>query len=56
MRIEVFDDLYDATLFIETEAEMQYRSDGYFKAELIRTDDGRWRVGLTLERQMEFDV
>lgn len=54
MRIETFDDLYDATLFIEVEYE--FNKDNYFKAELYRTDDGRWRVGIITEAQMEMDV
>lgn len=53
MRIETFNDLYDATQFIEVEAEYY---DEYFKVELIKLEDGRWRVGITYERQMELDV
>lgn len=54
MRIETFDDLYDATQFIETEAE--FNKTDYFKAELFWTPDGRWRVGIIYEAQMELDV
>ena len=50
--IEVFNDVYDAILFIETNAESSNHEE-YFKAELLRLDDGRWRVGLVLERQIE---
>jgi hypothetical protein len=51
--IKVFDDLYDAVLYIETEAEQSYRSEEYFKAELLRTPDGRWRVGFITKAQLE---
>lgn len=51
MRIEIFDDLYDATQFMEVEAD--FNQTDYFKAELYRTDDGRWRVGVITERQKE---
>lgn len=51
--IKTFDDLYDATSFIETEAEQAFRSETYFKAELLRTADGRWRVGLYSGGQIE---
>lgn len=50
--IEVFNDVYDAILFIETHAETSDKED-YFKAELLRLDDGRWRVGLMFKQQME---
>lgn len=55
MRIETFDDLYDAILFLETEAEhTSYYV--YFKAEIFRTEDNRWRVGIITETQMELNV
>lgn len=50
--IEVFTDVYDAILYLETHAESSDHED-YFKAELLRLDDGRWRVGITYERQLE---
>jgi hypothetical protein len=50
--IEVFNDLYDAILFMEVEAEFKH---DYFKAELLKLDDGRWRCGITTERQHEFN-
>lgn len=48
--IKSFDDLYDAILFLETEAE---RGDEYFKAELLKTSDNRWRVGIITEAQID---
>lgn len=51
--IKVFDDLYDAVLYIETEAEQSYSNSEYFKAELLRTSDGRWRVGFITNAQLE---
>lgn len=48
--IEVFNDLYDAILLIEVEAEFKH---DYFKAELLQLEDGRWRVGISYERQLE---
>ena len=56
MIIQTFDDLYDATQVIEVEAEQAYRNQSYFKAQLYRTWDGRWRVGIITEDQMELDV
>lgn len=53
MKIEVFNDLYDAILFLEVEAEAYH---DYFKAELLKTDDGRWRVGVITSRQMELHL
>lgn len=50
--IEIFNDVYDAILYLETHAEMSNNED-YFKGELLRLDDGRWRVGLTFKRQLE---
>lgn len=54
--IEIFDDLYDAILFLENEAEQAYRSDTYFKGEMLRTDDGRWRVGIINKAQLELPL
>lgn len=51
MKIEVFDDLYDAILFLEVEAE---QSD-FIKGELLRTDDNRYRVGVMFGDQLELD-
>ena len=50
--IEVFSDVYDAILYLETHAESSDHEDD-FKAELLRLDDGIWRVGITYERQLE---
>jgi hypothetical protein len=52
--IEIFNDLYDAILFIETQAE--FNSSDYFKAELLQLEDRRWRVGIIFESQMEMDI
>lgn len=54
--IKTFDDLYDATQYIETEAEQAYRGNTGFKAQLYRTWDGRWRVGIVISEQTELDV
>jgi hypothetical protein len=54
MIIEIFNDFYDAIQFIETTAE--FNNTDYFKAELYWTQDGRWRVGIITEQQMELDV
>lgn len=51
--IKIFDDLYDAVLFIETEAEQSFKNEEYFKAELLRTTDGRWRVGFITRSQLD---
>lgn len=48
--IETFDDLYDAILFLEVQAEAYH---DYFKSELLKLDDNRWRVGIITERQIE---
>ena len=50
--IEVFNDVYDAILYLETHAETSNHED-YFKGELLRLDDGRWRCGITYKRQLE---
>lgn len=50
--IEVFTNVYDAILYLETHAETSDKEE-YFKGELLRLDDGRWRVGLTFQRQLE---
>lgn len=52
--IEIFNDLYDAILFMETQAE--FNKEDYFKAELLMLDDGRWRVGILFNAQLEMDV
>lgn len=58
MRIEIFNDIYDATTFIEVETEIHplEHFPPYFKAEIFRLDDGRWRVGIMTEQQMELKV
>lgn len=53
--IEVFDDLYDAVLFLETQAEESLHEEG-FKGELFRTSDGRWRVGINFTNQLEMGL
>lgn len=50
MIIETFDDLYDAILYLEVEAEFLHE---YFKGELLRLEDGRWRCGIITEKQLE---
>ena len=54
--IKIFDDLYDAILFLETEAEQAYRSNTYFKAEWLNLEDGRYRVGIFYESQLEMKL
>lgn len=54
--IKIFDDLYDAILFLETEAEQAYRSNTYFKAEWLNLEDGRYRVGIFYEAQLEMKL
>lgn len=56
MRIETFDDLYDATYFLETLAEEARDKGFYFKAELYKTDDNRWRVGFAENQQLEMNI
>ena len=51
--VTIFDDLYDAMLFLETEAENTKGRTGYFKAEIYMTPDGRWRVGIITEPQLD---
>jgi hypothetical protein len=51
--IEVFNDLYDAILYMEVEAEFKHE---YFKAELLLLEDGRWRVGIATTRQLELPL
>lgn len=53
--VKVFDDLYDAILFLEVEAENYIGSDEYFKSELLLLPDGRWRVGIQFNAQMELN-
>ena len=54
--IETFNDLQDATQFIETLADEARRQNAYFKAELFKLEDNRWRVGIVYSQQMELDV
>jgi len=51
--IKIFDDLYDATVYLELEAERYIGRDEYFKAELLLLDDGRWRLGIQFNSQLE---
>lgn len=50
--ITIFDDLQDALLYLEVEAEM---NKDFLKGELFRTSDNRWRVGVIYYQQMELD-
>jgi hypothetical protein len=50
--IETFNDLSEAILFMENLAYDAVNVD-YFKSELLRLQDGRWRVGVYTEAQME---
>lgn len=54
--IEVFDDVDEALDFLDQLAYESAMNDSYFKAELFKTIDGRWRVGINLNGQMEFDI
>ena len=54
--VDTFFDLYDATMFIETLAEDAIREDTPFKAELTKTEDNRWRVGIIWGTQGELFV
>lgn len=51
--IKTFDDFYDAILYIEDSDPGAYE---YYKIELFRTEDGRWRVGLITERKLELSL
>lgn len=53
--ITMFDTLEDVLMFIENE---EYSSEGFFKVEIYRTEDHRYRVGVSTVEQMEmnFDV
>ena len=48
--IETFNDLYDAILYLETEAEGPHE---FFDSQLYRTPDGRWRVGIITQPQLD---
>lgn len=50
--IETFNDLDQAILFIESLAFDAAGTD-YFKAELLMLIDGRWRVGIETEPQLD---
>lgn len=54
--IKIFDDLYDAILYLENEAEQAYRSDTFFKAEMLKLEDGRWRCGIFYDAQLELKL
>jgi hypothetical protein len=54
MIIEIFDTLEDAEYFVSMRADEANRADVYFKSELYRLPDGRWRVGVDVQAQTEF--
>lgn len=47
----VFDDVHDALLYLEVEAEM---NNDFLKGELFKTADNRWRLGIIYQDQLEF--
>lgn len=53
MEVKSFTDLDDALDYIYYTHERYFP---YFKVELLRTDDGRWRVGIITEQQLELDI
>lgn len=53
MDIKIFHDLGEALDYIEL---AHYHKDEYFKVEILKTEDGRWRVGIITEQQMELDI
>lgn len=54
--IGIFDELEKAELFMSILADRAKREGMYFKAELLLLQDGRWRVGVLTEAQMELDL
>jgi len=52
--IEAFNTLDDALFHIDHQYAM-CEKDSYFKAEIYKTDDGRWRVGILTAEQLELD-
>lgn len=53
--IEVFNDIDEALLWIENKAMDAVNEEG-FKAEVFRTFDGRWRVGVSFNNQLELEL
>lgn len=53
--IEVFNTFDDALFHIDYLYAMHGGKD-YFKVEIYRTDDGRFRVGIITEQQLEMDI
>ena len=51
MIVASFNDLDKAFQFIE-----HHSSNEYFKTEILKLPDGRWRVGIITEQQLEMDV
>ena len=51
--IEIFNDIYDATYFIENLAIEAQSKASYCRIELLLLADGRWRVGVLDEQQLE---
>lgn len=36
--------------------DYEYDVEDYFKAEVLRLEDGRWRIGIIINRQMELPL
>lgn len=49
--IKTFIDLDDALDYVG----YTYQNDEYFKVEIYKLDDGRWRVGIITTQQLELD-
>lgn len=54
--IETFENVDDALDFLDALAYDASTNDAYFKAELLKTSDGRWRVGVYNNSQLELDI
>lgn len=56
MNIQTFDHLEEAIYALEEEAEWAMIDGTYFKAELYKTEDNRWRLGIITEDQLELKI
>jgi hypothetical protein len=48
--IETFDNFYDLLHYLDHSGWDEHE---YWKVEIFKTDDGRWRVGVITEQQYE---
>lgn len=58
MIIKTFGNHIDALYFLEDHASLAFFKGSYFKGELYKTNDNRWRVGILDDDddQLEFDL